>query len=251
MITKKCAWCGRELPATLEYFWKQTTHADGLKSRCIECHGGQFRIGGTSAKNGQRGVPDGMRRCAICGEIKPKTEEYFHVGERNNRGYTFMQWTSYCRPCASKKSKELIYANYDRYAQKRREWATKNREALNAYSRERRAHAVANGGKLAGDQWEEAKEFFGGCCAYCGKETKELTRDHFIPITKGGQWDATNIIPACKPCNSSKNNKDFAVWYPESGHYDEGREQRILYYLNVVSGAIKDTNYGFQTPAAT
>lgn len=237
---KVCSGCKRELPATLEYFWAQKSHAvDGLKSRCIECMGGQFRPGGKPTKNCQLDLPEDVRRCAICGEVLPKTDENFRSYERTRGGRSWIQWASYCRPCESKKNKENQYAKYDEYAIKRRLWASKHRDELNEYARQRRVLANSNGGKLHGDQWEETKDYFDGCCAYCGKKTDKLTRDHFIPITKGGSWDATNIVPACKSCNSSKNNKDFALWYPSTEYYDEGRERKILYYLNMISGAIK------------
>ena len=45
-----------------------------------------------------------------------------------------------------------------------------------------------------------------GCCAYCG-ESKPLTRDHKIPITRGGTDDITNIVPACMRCNSRKGTR--------------------------------------------
>ncbi len=46
-------------------------------------------------------------------------------------------------------------------------------------------------------------------CFYCDKvfERKELTQDHFQPLTKGGKHEIDNIVPACMPCNQKKSNK--------------------------------------------
>jgi 5-methylcytosine-specific restriction endonuclease McrA len=47
-------------------------------------------------------------------------------------------------------------------------------------------------------------------CHLCGKTfTKEnpATRDHRIPVSKGGPDIAWNIAPAHKSCNSSKNTR--------------------------------------------
>jgi len=46
-------------------------------------------------------------------------------------------------------------------------------------------------------------------CQYCGKRYsgKELTLDHVIPKSLGGQMHWTNIVTACKPCNNKKANK--------------------------------------------
>lgn len=43
-------------------------------------------------------------------------------------------------------------------------------------------------------------------CAYCGREfsSQRLTRDHVIPISKGGSDTWTNVVAACMPCNQKK-----------------------------------------------
>ena len=45
-----------------------------------------------------------------------------------------------------------------------------------------------------------------GRCYYCGRRFKpsELTMDHLIPIIRGGKSVKSNLVPACKECNSKK-----------------------------------------------
>ena len=45
-------------------------------------------------------------------------------------------------------------------------------------------------------------------CLYCGKDFKEcdLSRDHVVPISRGGRDKWTNVVTACKPCNAHKGN---------------------------------------------
>ena len=49
-------------------------------------------------------------------------------------------------------------------------------------------------------------------CQYCGRSTAELrprqslTRDHLIPLSRGGTNDWTNVVTACSPCNTRKAN---------------------------------------------
>jgi 5-methylcytosine-specific restriction endonuclease McrA len=42
-------------------------------------------------------------------------------------------------------------------------------------------------------------------CAYCGN--KASTVDHVMPKAKGGKHEWTNVVAACKKCNSKKADK--------------------------------------------
>ena len=44
-------------------------------------------------------------------------------------------------------------------------------------------------------------------CQYCGLETRELTLDHVVPRSRGGQHRWENLVSACIPCNHSKGEK--------------------------------------------
>lgn len=50
-------------------------------------------------------------------------------------------------------------------------------------------------------------------CQYCGRAAAELkpreslTRDHLIPLSRGGTNDWTNVVTACSPCNTRKGNR--------------------------------------------
>ena len=46
-------------------------------------------------------------------------------------------------------------------------------------------------------------------CLYCGKpnEDRQLTRDHLVPISKGGEDTWMNVVSACRRCNQFKGNK--------------------------------------------
>ncbi len=53
----------------------------------------------------------------------------------------------------------------------------------------------------------------GYACMYCGRHRSELkgrqflTRDHVLPLSRGGgnTWD--NVVTACSPCNNRKGNR--------------------------------------------
>jgi 5-methylcytosine-specific restriction enzyme A len=45
-----------------------------------------------------------------------------------------------------------------------------------------------------------------GVCYYCNKEVgrTNLTMDHIVPLSRGGESRKGNIVPACKECNNKK-----------------------------------------------
>jgi len=49
-------------------------------------------------------------------------------------------------------------------------------------------------------------------CAYCGKSVtlKTGTKDHIVPQSKSGKTVLSNLITACRPCNSRKDDKSLA-----------------------------------------
>lgn len=59
-------------------------------------------------------------------------------------------------------------------------------------------------------EWEATKRAHAFRCAVCNKR-KALTRDHIIPVTRGGSDDITNIQPLCLSCNASKGNRPDSV----------------------------------------
>ena len=91
------------------------------------------------------------------------------------------------------------------------------------------------------EQWNKCIDFFRddsgkSCCAYCGIQTEQLEKDHVIPFAKGGRATVNNILPACKRCNTAKNNKNIYNWYTRSNVFSENRMKKIVEYLKEVGG---------------
>lgn len=53
-------------------------------------------------------------------------------------------------------------------------------------------------------------------CAYCGATLESgascLSLDHITPRSKGGSNDATNLVTACKMCNSVRGDRPLSQW---------------------------------------
>lgn len=109
-------------------------------------------------------------------------------------------------------------------------WRLKNKEKCVLYKAKYCAKKAELPSTLTYDQWNIVKRYFGNKCAYCGKEVP-LQQDHFVPLSKGGEYTHNNIIPACRSCNTSKHAQNFFDWYPRQKFYSKKREQRILKFL--------------------
>ncbi len=175
------------------------------------------------------------KRCSRCGNVKPA--DAFRVVPRKRA--TAIALYGKCRECERESTREQSIKNRERVRDSQRAYRERSGESLReeeratywenpdkfraktsawrrsnpdkrraqtkvAHARRRGARAVARELLLTEAQWLELIEEFGGCCAYCGSSSRALTRDHVIPVSKGGTHTKDNIVPACRSCNSSK-----------------------------------------------
>lgn len=83
------------------------------------------------------------------------------------------------------------------------------REMKRARRQRRRARRYGRPADLTWREWLAILVRFSFTCAYCGRRYETL--DHVVPLAAGGGTTATNVVPACRPCNERKGE---AVWWP-------------------------------------
>lgn len=226
---KKCSKCGEY--KKFELFHRDKNSKDGYKTWCKDCrkketkeYRKKHREKVLEAKRewykktkteieirNKRALELIEKKCTSCEEIK----EIKQFRQRANGGYY-----SVCKQCENKKNKEYRKNNPDKINE------------LKVISENRRRYQKSKLDKsLTSKEWNECKKFFNNECAYCGRKMNNLTQDHFIPLSKDGEYSKKNIIPSCRSCNSRKNNKDFYEWYKEDIHYSKERLNKIEEYF--------------------
>lgn len=72
-------------------------------------------------------------------------------------------------------------------------------------------------------------------CVYCGISMEDasagFTLDHLVPTELGGSNEASNLITACKACNSSKGKKttaSFLNWLEKTRGLDKEQIRRNI-----------------------
>ena len=89
-------------------------------------------------------------------------------------------------------------------------WNWKGGGVVNGSKKQiRQARIKQNGGSHTLKEWETLKAQYNWTCPICKKSEPEikLTKDHSIPLSKGGSNNIENIQPFCRRCNSVKGTK--------------------------------------------
>ena len=90
--------------------------------------------------------------------------------------------------------------------QAHRRWVKKHPEHMAHLKARRDARQRNAKGSHSFEEWQNLCKKHNWRCAKCNKR-KKLTKDHIIPLSKGGSDNIENIQPLCKGCNSKKYNK--------------------------------------------
>jgi len=98
-------------------------------------------------------------------------------------------------------------------------WRAKNKEKVATWDAVCKARRAGASGSHTHEEWLACLSHFDGRCYYCGERLTAgtRTRDHLIPIVKGGTNDISNIVPACRSCNCRKNSRTPDEYFADFG----------------------------------
>ncbi len=97
-------------------------------------------------------------------------------------------------------------ANPGRAAASFKEWRRKNPERMSILKQRRYARQKGAEGAHSAEEWATLLAKYDHRCAYCPTPLDNMnrTRDHKVPLTRGGSNRVDNLVPACRSCNSKK-----------------------------------------------
>ena len=125
---------------------------------------------------------------------------------------------SYERHRDTRRDGQAIYSSTHREdaLERVKRWRETNRERCNTINANRRARQLNAPGSHTTAEWHALKKQYANRCVHCGKSEPEikLTRDHIIPLARGGSNYITNIQPLCGRCNCVKHAK-MPSQYPQ------------------------------------
>ena len=238
MGTKMCRKCFEE--KSIDNFTKDKKRKDGLDNCCRDCKKQRYIDNKESISINKKQYYQNNK------ENLSEKRKVYYVNNKENILIIRKQYR--------KDNKEIIKVNSKQYSEDNREKLDKyykqyredNRESIlkknSLYSKEntdkgsiihqrRKTRKKSLPATLTVGQWNDVKENFSNCCCYCGRKLP-LEMEHFISLANKGGFTKENILPSCKPCNSSKGSKFFFEWYPKYRYYSKKRETKILKYLN-------------------
>ena len=172
-----------------------------------------------------------MKTCTKCKETKPLTEfgkSGFANGKQRYRGKCkkchTQQQSEYQRENREARSKyrkayyqrhkeslksdsrDWYANNQERAKEARKAWRDANPDKCSVAGSRRRARELNAPGYHTAEQWAARQDYHGRKCIYCGSEDN-LSKEHLIPLSRGGsEWPA-NLAPSCMTCNNRKYTK--------------------------------------------
>lgn len=195
-MAKRCTGCLEWKDSTS--FYKDRSKLDGLKSQCKDCrklYKREYRARLRSRRNAR--FRRFYVRAARSAKATPRARPDMTAG--------FARWRSRSRA----RQQAYISAHL-------RQWHITNREASQVWHRHHPSDAVARRhiqrargtsaviNTLNPEEWIWLQSAYGHQCAYCGDHASQLTPDHVIPLSRGGNNSLSNIVPACLSCNTRK-----------------------------------------------
>ena len=211
-LTKTCIKCKQE--KAVDGFGSDCRRPDGLFPYCKACR----QRDPAKYDERKRNKAAGLRKCTGCQQWL--TASFFGNNKARPDGRH-----AHCRKCALKQSLCYTAANHEKVIARRKAYSAAHTEQIaqkwQVYYKANHHRLIlkANAQRrdydpaldtLTGPEWKQILVDQGGLCAKCkGRFNSKFipTRDHILPLIKGGYLTRENTQALCRGCNTSKGTK--------------------------------------------
>lgn len=210
---KRCNKCGREYPATTDWFNKNRS---GLRPDCKNCH-------------------------------REYDRQYRQTNAETKRTYN-RQYRLNNLEKERERIRQYRLTNPDNARTYRRQYRLNNPDVHRSSNQRRRARKLNLPDTLTSQDWQHALDYFDNRCAVCGRPIglwHNLAVDHWIPLSSPDcpGTVATNVLPLCHGdggCNNSKHDRDAHEWLVEKFGARKGGQ--IFARIQAYFDSLKDGN---------
>lgn len=202
---KQCTKCEKVKPLDEFYLWG--ANRVGYTSRCKDClseyHQQHYEENKPRIQARNKAYQEAHREELLAyfsrryAENKEAIEAKRKVYYANNRA-RIIQY-----------NRELHKRNRERNIRISQQWHASHREESRTIKRRFRAKVAGARNHHTLKEWLDLVKQFDFHCLACGLRftLDELTTDHIVPLSLGGENSIDNIQPLCSSCNASKRNR--------------------------------------------
>ncbi len=245
-VFRTCLRCKQNFPATQQWFTRDKRRPDGLGSHCKTCHNQicqRYRennpervrkISRSSASRRRRENPVIFRESRQRyndkhrDKVRARKRRYYEK-HRDRERQKMRDYYASDKERARIKKQEWYYADpekprsisrnwyqLNKYHAKKSsdQWRQKNPQRVFLITQRRRARKLNLPNTLTLNEWKKTLAHWDIHCSYCGQKPDKITLDHYVPLSHPAcpGTIASNCVPACKSCNSSKGDAEAFYW---------------------------------------
>lgn len=207
---KRCSNCGETKP--LAGYYRRSRSADGRQAECKVC---AQKRGRERYADPTTGRAEKMRQWEMAhpDRVRENAARYYQAN-REKVDSAVKEWRASNRARVNELAQARYRANPEPHIARTARWLRENPERHAERQHQRRALTQsATSPEVLAAVIAELRQT---PCAYCGSRER-IEIDHIVPLSRGGKHEPGNLAPACKRCNTSKNNRLLDEWRPTVG----------------------------------
>lgn len=213
---KQCSTCPNSYIATPDFFSRDRTKSDGLRTTCKLCEKARKEAYQQTHKEEIRKRSmlyraDHREECAAYKRQHQQGEQY----KQYQRQYYLEH-----KEQLNEQGRQYYLEHQEEARERQRKYlrSEQGRAVGRAHKHKRKAQKKAVEGSYTSQQLQEQLQRQRSRCYYCKVKLGDLYHvDHIVPLSKDGTNNIDNIVLACPPCNLHKSAKLLHEWNGSGG----------------------------------